>query len=328
MPMEYEFHPLANIFPMMTDEETEALADDMLEHGQRESIALYDGKILDGRNRYRACRLKGIEPRFIEQRPADPAAFVASANLHRRHLDASQRAMIAANLATLRDGQRKSGASADAATQSDSATLLSVSRPSVQRARFVKDHGVPDLVTAVEVGEVSVSAAAVFANNVPPLDQARLIAEAGSAAAAVKESQPRVRGKADRAARRPPKSKPDVSDAADRAERAAAAKLAATAPEKLIDVIQHLVGIDITAVVKRMTDGERTALMVELVKANTWINKTAIDIATSGGAKLGKLAPKNLRFDALKFLREAATRIEAELANQVASEVSQMRRNL
>jgi hypothetical protein len=47
-------------------------------------------------------------------------------NLHRRHLDTSQRAMIAADLATLRDGQHKAGASADAATQSDAASLLKV----------------------------------------------------------------------------------------------------------------------------------------------------------------------------------------------------------
>ena len=64
VPMEYEFHPAANLFPMMTAAELDALGDDMLEHGQRESIVLYMGTILDGRNRYRACILKGINPRF------------------------------------------------------------------------------------------------------------------------------------------------------------------------------------------------------------------------------------------------------------------------
>ena len=62
--MEYEFHPAANLFPLMTTEELNALGEDMLEHGQRESIVLYKGMILDGRNRYRAAILKGINPRF------------------------------------------------------------------------------------------------------------------------------------------------------------------------------------------------------------------------------------------------------------------------
>ena len=115
--MEYEFHPAANLFPLMSDAELDALGEDMLEHGQREDIVLYKGAILDGRNRYRACILKGINPRFREELPPDPYAFVASANLHRRHLDASQRAMIAADLATLRDGEHKAGASRDAPTR-------------------------------------------------------------------------------------------------------------------------------------------------------------------------------------------------------------------
>jgi ParB-like chromosome segregation protein Spo0J len=185
--MEYEFHPAADLFPMMSDEEIDALGDDMLEHAQREAIILFRGQILDGRNRYRACIARGIEPKFREERPADPYAFVASANLHRRHLDAGQRAMIAESLAMLRDGQHKAGASGDAAaTQTDAAKLLEVSRPSVQRARYVREHGVPDLVDAVERGDVKIRPAAEFASAVPPLDQQRLIAEHGSPAAAVK----------------------------------------------------------------------------------------------------------------------------------------------
>src|SRR5258706_14802421 len=62
IPMEYEFHPLANIFPLMTDEEIDALGEDMLKQGQREPIVLFEGMILDGRNRYNACLRKGIEP--------------------------------------------------------------------------------------------------------------------------------------------------------------------------------------------------------------------------------------------------------------------------
>jgi hypothetical protein len=89
---------------MMSDEEVDALGNDMLEFGQREPIWTYQGKILDGRNRYRACLLKGIEPRFVEFRGADPLGLVISMNLRRRHLDESQRAMPASKIATLRDG--------------------------------------------------------------------------------------------------------------------------------------------------------------------------------------------------------------------------------
>jgi hypothetical protein len=210
-----EFHPLANVFPMMSDEETEFLGEDMLKHAQRDPIWTYERKILDGRNRYQACLLKGIEPRYAEFRGADPLGFVASATLYRRHLDASQRAMAAAKIATLRDGQRKSGSPIGGATQADAAKMLNVGKRSVERAREVAHHGVPDLVDAVEQGEVKVSAAAEFAKQNPPLDQARLIAEHGSPADAVKAT---VKAKADPAETKPPKLVPNVTPAASRAE--------------------------------------------------------------------------------------------------------------
>ncbi len=174
--MDLQFHPLANIFPLIDGAEFNALVEDIRANGLRENIVLLDGAILDGRNRYRACLLAGEHPRTIEYLGDDPVGFVVSLNLRRRHLDESQRAIVAAKLANLSDGQTKSGASIEAAvSQNDAAQMLNVSRSGVQRARAVIDDGAPELVEAVEHGRVSVSAAADVA-TLPKLQQAEIVA--------------------------------------------------------------------------------------------------------------------------------------------------------
>ena len=134
-----EFHEVANIFPMMQGEEFNALKADIAANGLREPIWLHpDGRIIDGRNRYLACCELGMEP---ECRTWDGAgslvAFVVSLNLHRRHLTESQRAMIAAKLATMGEGRPEKTASIEAVSQGNAATLLNVSRSAVQRARNI-----------------------------------------------------------------------------------------------------------------------------------------------------------------------------------------------
>jgi hypothetical protein len=92
---ELQFHPLANIFPLMEGEEFDAFVADIARHGQHARIVLKDGMILEGRNRYRACRKLGIEPSFAckeySDQITDPAAYVISANIRRRHLSAEDR---------------------------------------------------------------------------------------------------------------------------------------------------------------------------------------------------------------------------------------------
>src|ERR1700730_11181751 len=101
------YHPLANIFPLLEGEEFDALVEDIRDNGLIEHIVFLwvgdEEQILDGRNGYRACLEAGVTPTFMPYRGDNPLAFVISANLKRRHLSESQRAMVAAKLATLTD---------------------------------------------------------------------------------------------------------------------------------------------------------------------------------------------------------------------------------
>ena len=137
--------------------------------------ALLEYSIIDGRHRWRACSELGIECPTNEYEDDDPFGFVVSLNLHRRHLNESQRAMVAAKLATLQQGDN-SNAPIGALAQSQAADLLNVSRRAVQRAAVVRDEATPELARAVEAGRVSVSAAADVA-TLPKDEQAEMVAK-------------------------------------------------------------------------------------------------------------------------------------------------------
>ena len=98
-----EYHEYANLFPMMSAGEFDSLLSDMARNGYDETapIVLCDGKILDGRNRYKAADELGIIPVYSEYTGDDPLGYVVRHNLNRRHLSESQRAVIAARLANM-----------------------------------------------------------------------------------------------------------------------------------------------------------------------------------------------------------------------------------
>jgi N6-adenosine-specific RNA methylase IME4/ParB-like chromosome segregation protein Spo0J len=168
-----EFHPLANIFPLVEGPEFADLVADIREHGLHEPIVMFEDRVLDGRNRLRACEAAGIEPVFTVYTGDDPVAFVVSLNLRRRHLDESQRAMVAAKLATLRAGDNQHSEGLPIGRSSE---LLNVGERSVARAREVQEHGTPELVHAVERGAVSVSAAADVA-TLSAQEQHKIVAQ-------------------------------------------------------------------------------------------------------------------------------------------------------
>jgi ParB-like chromosome segregation protein Spo0J len=89
-------HPLANMFPMIEGNAFEELKRDISAQGILEPIRLYQGMILDGRNRYAAAKACGHTfsvDDFVqwEGTLAEAEAWVISTNLHRRHLSAKQK---------------------------------------------------------------------------------------------------------------------------------------------------------------------------------------------------------------------------------------------
>jgi hypothetical protein len=122
-------------------------------------------KVLEGRHRYRACIEAGVEPRFNEYTGGDALAYVISLNMKRRHLDESQRAMVAAKIAKLPRGANQHSPIGEP-SQADAAKMLNVGKRSVERARTVIEKGTPEIIKAVDSGKVSVSAAA--ARLAPP----------------------------------------------------------------------------------------------------------------------------------------------------------------
>jgi hypothetical protein len=84
------------MFPPLSEEDFGKLAADIKLHGLRQHIVLYQGKILDGNNRYRACELAGIKPTFTDFTGNDGAArnYVISVNIRRRHLSREDRTAI------------------------------------------------------------------------------------------------------------------------------------------------------------------------------------------------------------------------------------------
>lgn len=204
--MTYEFHPLAELFPLIEGDEFEQLTEDISANGLREPIWLYEGKILDGRNRARACELSGIEPEYREYAGEHPTAFVVSLNLKRRHLSTSQRSIIAARLANLRHGQKTSD-TANAVTQSVAAQTLNVSTDSLQRASKVLDEGIEEVVDAVMEGVLSTAAAATIVKE-PPEKQRALVN--------VSKDEQRDAVRMLRNYRNPPKTSPEEQDILDK----------------------------------------------------------------------------------------------------------------
>jgi len=153
---------------MMGGADLNLLADDIKQHGLIEPILLYEGKIIDGRNRLEACRLAGKDPRF-DDAPVNgsPALFVISKNLHRRHLTTSQRAAIGASLMPmLRKEAKERQQRAGRERHGDHQKQLQAFLPEAKGTR-IKGQARDMAGQAVQVGGRTISEAVTVKNRDP-----------------------------------------------------------------------------------------------------------------------------------------------------------------
>jgi hypothetical protein len=193
------YHPLADIFPLIEGAEFEEMVADLKarkERGEKnvllEKIVLHEGKILDGRNRYRACieadlfkpgsdakvHIRDTTHFVVLPANQNVIEFVVSKNIHRRHFKEGQRAYFAAELANMRvGGKDTNSANLQNWSQERAAKVANVSTRSVASAAKVIENGVREIVEAVRDGKLAPSAAAQ-AVDLSPADQKEIAVQA------------------------------------------------------------------------------------------------------------------------------------------------------
>jgi N6-adenosine-specific RNA methylase IME4 len=189
-------HPAAELFPLIDGDDFARLVEDVKTNGLRHPVVVVDGGgkwlVLDGRNRLRACKAAGVAPRHVVlDAVRDPIAYVLSVNLQRRHLNASQRALLAVEVEKMYAAQAPRGrpradvkspaslpelSAAERESRSKAASQLNVSGRSVQTAKKVANEASAPVVEAVRAGRIAVDDA-VKVVSLPPERQAQLVAK-------------------------------------------------------------------------------------------------------------------------------------------------------
>jgi len=147
------------------------LVESIKANGLRHSILLYQGKIVDGRNRYIACQKAGVKPLFIywEGDEKGLIEFIVDENKVRRQMSESDCAMVGGRLANLKKGRPQNinppdgGFTEPLISQTEAAKLTGSSVRGIQRAKTVLDKGTKELIDAVDEREISVTKASKLA---------------------------------------------------------------------------------------------------------------------------------------------------------------------
>jgi hypothetical protein len=196
-------HELCACYPVLGAEQLRALAEDIRVNGQSVPIEIFEGAILDGWNRYLACQIAKVKPwifdKTSELQGVDLVDYVISRNALRRHLSVQDRAVCAANLmktdyfknraaasqkSGLKHGKypsppvgRNMKPSSDNQSAKAAAKATGASTRSTERAARVNKAGIPEVIKAMEVGDISLAVAEQIVKR-PKKEQKKLLDEA------------------------------------------------------------------------------------------------------------------------------------------------------
>ena len=175
-------HPAAELFPLIGGDALNQLVESIKADGlTNPGYLLPDGTLLDGRNRRLACEQAGVPMRWAVYSGDDPIGFVVRLNIHRRHLDAGQLAMLALELLPLYEAEalkRQATALAGSLSKNqtkvleahgpqgvrapqsrdEAAAAVGASAKNVQRAKYI-DKNTPDLADKVRAGTLAIRSA-------------------------------------------------------------------------------------------------------------------------------------------------------------------------
>lgn len=165
--MTLELHPLAEIIPPASPEDYTALVTSIERVGQLEPIRTWQGRVIDGRHRLKACEQLAIEPVLREVRPEEVdggteaalLAYVLALNINRRHATTSQRALAAAKAVTSEHGGDRSKMQTCTLTREHAAVLFNVGERTVAQARQLIAEADIRVVDLVARGVLTINAA-------------------------------------------------------------------------------------------------------------------------------------------------------------------------
>lgn len=184
-------HPLSSAFPAMSEDEHAELQSSIATVGVRNPITIFEGMVLDGWHRYCEARRQNVDCPEVELAAGvDPREFVLAQNGARRHMNAGQRALA---LLRVTEWQPRAAApapkpaakpapgagseppaplpAAPRKTEAELAAAAGVSERTLRQAKYVEQHAAPEVIQAVDAGEMSIKHAAEVA-HLPPVAQA------------------------------------------------------------------------------------------------------------------------------------------------------------
>lgn len=169
-----KIHKAATALPDMTAEEFAALKADIETNGLLCPVERYEGAVIDGRHRLKACKELGIEPEFVDVDLCgqSPASYVWSLNGARRHLTASQRAAVAVDMLPqlrteakqrMSDGGKNKGVGLippleTGKARDKAAEIVNVDPTYVSKAEKLKNES-PEAFAKVKAGEITITQA-------------------------------------------------------------------------------------------------------------------------------------------------------------------------